>query len=149
MQGEVRQINGKRVASPEYRAWQALKNRCLNPKAHDYKYYGRRGIRVCRKWLTFEGFIEDMGRKPAPDLTLDRKNVNKNYCKSNCRWATRARQSRNRTDSRFTDAKAARIRKLYATGRYRQKDIAEMFNSSQAAISQITRNASWRQIGGA
>jgi len=145
---DVKTINGKRVATPEYRSWQMMKNRCLNKKAGDFKYYGARGITVCDRWLKFENFLADMGRKSSPDLTLDRKNVNKGYCKNNCRWATRAHQSRNRTDTRFSEKKAAKIRALYKTGKYFQKDLAVMFNSTQAAISQITRNAAWRPIGG-
>ena len=146
---DVKWIDGKRVATPEYRSWQMMKNRCLNPRAGDFKYYGGRGIKVCERWLKFENFLEDMGRKPEPDLTLDRKKVNRGYYKQNCHWASRAHQARNRTDTRFSEFKAAKIRALYATGKYRQVDIANMFETTQAAISQITRNAAWREIGGA
>lgn len=97
MQGEVRQINGKRVATPEYRSWQMMKNRCLNPKARDYAYYGGRGIKVCQRWLRYDAFLADMGRKPTPAHTLERKRVHGNYCPSNCIWATRTTQARNRT----------------------------------------------------
>ena len=122
-----------------------MKNRCLNPKAKDFRYYGKRGIKICERWLKFENFLADMGRKPTPQHTLERKNVNGNYQKRNCMWATRARQSQNRTDTRFSQKKVAKIRKLYGTGRYRQIDIAALFGTSQAAISQITRNAAWRE----
>lgn len=146
MKGEVQQLNGKRVATPEYRSWQAMKNRCLNPKADDYRYYGARGITIARRWHAYDAFLADMGRRPSPKHTLDRKKVNKNYCKSNCRWATRAQQSRNRTDTRFSEKAAATIRKLYATGRFRQIDIAKRYGSTQAAISQITRIAAWQKL---
>jgi len=95
--GEVRLVDGKRVATPEYRSWQMMKNRCLNPNARDYAYYGGRGIKVCRRWQeSFAAFLEDMGRRPTPAHTLDRKHTDKNYTPSNCRWATRKEQSRNR-----------------------------------------------------
>lgn len=95
--GEVKWVDGKRVATPEYRSWQMIKNRCLNPRAADFAYYGGRGITVCKKWRdSFEAFLADMGRRPSPLHTLDRKDVNKNYTPSNCRWATRQEQSRNR-----------------------------------------------------
>ena len=95
--GEVRLIDGKRVASPEYRAWQAMKNRCHNPRAPDYRYYGARGVAVCDEWrASFDAFLRDMGRRPAANLTLDRIDTARGYEPGNCRWATRQVQSRNR-----------------------------------------------------
>jgi len=95
--GEVKLVNGVRVATPEYRSWQMMKNRCHNPKARDYAYYGGRGISVCKKWRdSFATFLQDMGRRPTPKHTLDRINTDKNYTPSNCRWATRETQARNR-----------------------------------------------------
>ena len=95
--GEIRQVNGKRVSSPEYRTWQMMKNRCHNPKARDYAYYGAKGIRVCERWrYSFECFLEDMGRRPGPAHTLDRIDGERDYAPDNCRWATRQEQSRNR-----------------------------------------------------
>lgn len=98
--GEVRMVHGKRVASPEYSSWQAMKNRCLNPKAEDYRYYGGRGITVCPQWLGFDAFLADMGRRPTPKHTLERQDVDGNYEPGNCCWATRKEQSRNRRYAR-------------------------------------------------
>lgn len=91
-----RQIGGKRVASPEYRSWQMMKNRCLNPRATDYAYYGERGITICSEWMEFREFFKDMGPKPTKLHTLERRDNDKNYCKENCLWATRKQQARNR-----------------------------------------------------
>lgn len=96
MKGEVRTVDGRRVATPEYRSWQMMKNRCLNPKARDYRFYGGRGIGVCDRWLTFDAFLEDMGRRPFAGATLERKDANKGYEPDNCCWASRSTQARNR-----------------------------------------------------
>lgn len=141
--GEIKWVGGRRIATPEYRAWQAMKNRCLNPKANDWHYYGGRGITVHERWLTYDNFLLDVGRRPSDLHTLDRKDVNKGYSKKNCRWATRRQQSQNRTDTRFTHDQIRQIRQLYASGRWYQKELATKFNTTQAAISQIVRNAAW------
>ena len=79
-----------------YGIWQAMHDRCSNANRKDFKYYGGKGIRVCKRWEKFENFLADMGE--APDgLTLDRLNSDKNYQPSNCRWATRAQQTYNST----------------------------------------------------
>ena len=89
-------IDGKQVASSEYRSWQMMKNRCLNPKCQDFSYYGGRGITVCPEWMEFDNFIRDVGAKPAPELTLERRDADLGYTSENCYWATRKEQAQNR-----------------------------------------------------
>jgi hypothetical protein len=63
-----------------------------------YKNYGARGISVSRRWQRFENWFEDFGKfKPGPRMTMDRIDNNKNYCLSNCRWATSQEQQQNKT----------------------------------------------------
>jgi hypothetical protein len=83
-----------------YRKWDHMKSRCNSLKNSHYKYYGERGITYDPKWETFEGFFEDMGECP-PNLTIERKNVNGNYCKENCEWADDKTQANNKTNNRF------------------------------------------------
>lgn len=74
-----------------------MKARCNNPKEPGYPRYGGRGIRVCLRWLlSFENFYTDMGPKPGPEYSLDRRDVNGDYDKFNCRWATAEVQANNR-----------------------------------------------------
>lgn len=86
--------------SPEYRCWASMKARCQNPKAPSYADYGGRGIKICDRWLeSFENFLADMGDRPR-GMTLDRyPDVNGNYIKSNCRWATGIEQGNNRRNT--------------------------------------------------
>lgn len=78
----------------EYRSWQAMRSRCLQPSCDGYKDYGGRGITICKQWDDFKVFLHDMGSRP-PNTTLDRKNNDGNYEPSNCRWATPKEQANN------------------------------------------------------
>lgn len=89
--GEVVRIKGKRVATPEYRAWQRMKNQCLNAKAVDYPRYGGVGVKITPAWEgSYETFLADMGRRPSNLHVLDREDRSKGFNKDNCRWVTRA-----------------------------------------------------------
>ena len=81
--------------SAEYNAWASMLARCGNPKSPAYKNYGGRGISVSPEWLVFENFLADMGRRPSSDHSIDREKNDLGYSKANCRWATRAQQTRN------------------------------------------------------
>lgn len=84
-------------------------DRCYNKNDKKYKNYGGRGIKVTARWLGKEGFrnfAKDMGEKPkgmfesgVAYYTLDRKEVDKNYSKKNCRWATAEEQGINKTNT--------------------------------------------------
>lgn len=78
-----------------YTTWASMKNRCLNPDNAHFHNYGGRGIKVDPKWLEFGGFFEDMGATWNKGLTIERLDVNGNYDKSNCVWATRQVQNSN------------------------------------------------------
>ena len=95
--------------SPEYRCWALMRARCSNPKAPHYDRYGGRGIRVCERWSTFENFLADMGTKPSPKHSIDRRDNNGNYEPTNCRWATKAEQSRNQERTRFLEFRGERL----------------------------------------
>ena len=90
-------LSGTRV----YRSWNSAKQRCRNPKDTNYHNYGGRGIKMSKEWDTFENFLRDMGYPPDNNHTIERIDVNGNYEKNNCKWATPAEKARNRRNSRF------------------------------------------------
>jgi lambda repressor-like predicted transcriptional regulator len=80
---------------PEYKIWAGMKCRCLNINNARYQSYGGRGIEVCERWLDFENFIADMGRRPSSAYSIERINNNGNYCKDNCKWILKTDQTKN------------------------------------------------------
>jgi hypothetical protein len=79
-----------------YRIWAAMKNRCNNKNDVGYKNYGGRGIRVCSAWQRFEPFHEwAFAHGYEEELTIERIDVNGNYCPENCTWVEPFFQSRN------------------------------------------------------
>jgi hypothetical protein len=89
---------GRRV-DPLYSRWRKMIARTTNPNDPRYADYGGRGITVCDRWKSFDGFVEDMGPTFSPALTLDRIDNDRGYEPGNCRWATVIEQARNKRSS--------------------------------------------------
>ena len=91
-----------------YHIWTCMKDRCYNPKNKKYKDYGGRGIIICDEWINdFEafanwaydnGYIENVSRG---ECTIDRIDVNGNYCQQNCRWVNQKVQTNNKRNNHY------------------------------------------------
>ena len=87
--------------TPTYESWRAMKERCNNVRASYYHNYGGRGISYDPSWENFDCFYADMGERPQGS-TLDRIDVDGNYCKENCKWSDYTEQrynTRKRSDN--------------------------------------------------
>ncbi len=81
-------------ATRPYRIWKNMRARCYDPKHRRYSVYGGKGIRICDAWLnSFTAFWQDMQEGYTDEMTIDRKDSNGDYEKSNCRWMTLAENS--------------------------------------------------------
>lgn len=103
--------------SPEYRSWEAMKSRCNNKNDPSYALYGGRGICVDGGWdCDFTMFLADMGARPR-GTSIDRIDVDGNYTKENCRWATPKTKQRNKTSNRIVefDGRAVTLAELCET----------------------------------
>ena len=93
--------------SAEYRTWKSIRMRCYSINSQSYDYYGGRGICMSDEWRnSYVAFLNDMGRKPIVEnvrYSIERKNVNGNYCKENCYWGDDEIQANNKTTSHFIE----------------------------------------------
>lgn len=82
--------------TPIWCCWMNMRARCKYKRNTHYKYYGGRGIKVCKRWEnSFENFYKDMGDMPE-GYSIERIDVNKNYTPSNCCWIPKSEQVHNR-----------------------------------------------------
>lgn len=111
--------------SGEYRIWRAMRQRCENERNPAYKNYGARGITVCKRWLDYPKFLQDMGRRPSPQHTIERIDNNLGYLPRNCRWATRAEQLQNKRNTIYVVFRGAKAR---------LQDVARMLGKRPSTI---------------
>jgi hypothetical protein len=127
------------IKTSTYKSWAAMIQRCNNPKNASFSLYGGRGISVSPRWVkSFLNFLEDM--KTAPKgMTLDRKDVNGNYNKRNCRWATRAEQARNKRNTKLRHIDVLLIRSSKDDNGF----LAIKYKVDSSTISRIKTGRRW------
>lgn len=113
-----------------HETWFSVRKRCNTKTHYAYPGYGGRGIKICQEWDSFENFFQwaiKNGYKRG--LTLDRIDVNGNYCPENCRWATWKEQGNNRRNNKMLTYQGI------------TKTMSEW-----ADIVGMTKNALWRRL---
>ena len=112
-----------------YRKYRSMLDRCNNENNKSYKDYGGRGITVCEEWLGKLGFLNfyDWANKNGykEGMTIERKDVNGNYCPENCCFITNAEQQRNKRNNVVFEKDGEKIL---------ETDLAKKLNLTEGAI---------------
>jgi hypothetical protein len=121
-----------------------MKKRCANPNASSYKWYGGKGIKVCKKWLKYEEFKEwAMANGHEDDLTIDRLKTVKGYSPGNCQWIPFKDnlEKRNGPSRKLTFKQATEVR----ASKLSQDKLAEKYGVTQRVISLIIRFKTYKR----
>ena len=97
--GHTARSDKRQRFSPTYISWHGMMSRCTNPNSTGWKWYGSKGVRVCKRWYKFENFLADMGNRPK-GTTIGRRGDIGNYTASNCLWQTWKQQRREHANRR-------------------------------------------------
>lgn len=114
-----------------WNSWTNMWDRCRNSHRPPYDGYGSR--KVCDRWKDFDNFLADMGERPSRDHSIDRIDNSGDYEPSNCRWATKLEQTRNRSTS-WRPEDDQKLATLLAEG-FRHEDIAAVIGRSHQSVS--------------
>ena len=101
---------------PLFNTWLSIRQRCTDPACPSFEHYGGRGIQMCERWAnSVDAFVVDMGPRPEGH-SIDRIDVNGHYEPSNCRWATREQQARNKRNTKLSDDDVRNILEAVRSG---------------------------------
>ena len=130
-----------------YTVWRNIKRRCYSVNSFDFKWYGERGITVCKEWRnSFQAFYDWAKDKHKKELEIDRLNNNGNYCPENCRFITHTENMRNSSSAKLNVEKVRKIRELLKKGKLSQEKIGKIFGVEQAVISKVKLKVSWADV---
>ena len=129
-----------------YEVWNAMRQRCRNPRCHAYKGYGAKGITVCREWV--DDFAEfqlwALGAGYAEGLHLDRKDNEAGYSPHNCRWASPLDSWRHKLANKLSMEVATSVRYIHEMFKTPPKLLALALGVSRATIYSILQRRSWK-----
>ncbi len=142
-QYELKHIDG--VGTRLYTTWNAMLQRCSNPKNNRYEYYGGKGITVCEDWETWSNFRDWANINGYTDeLTIERRDSNKNYHPHNCEWITKSENTIRSNDRDNMNNKYIKIRSsdipdiIEAKSRgISNRELTKKYNCSYSAVARI------------
>jgi hypothetical protein len=114
-----------------------MMGRCYNPRNKDYAAYGGRGILVCAEWHDPAAFVADLGPRDL-GWSLERSDVNGDYCPSNCSWIPLRDQSKNRR--RWTHSPAGIARLSVWSGKSLSQEHREKISLSVAKVRRAEKD---------
>jgi len=117
----------------EWKVWARMRRRCNSPQYHCYARYGGRGIKICDRWDEFKYFLEDMGPRPGPDFSIERIDNDGDYEPSNCKWATKLEQCRNKSNT-YTAEEDRIVREATERG-LNFKQAGELIGKSHSSVT--------------
>lgn len=137
-----------RTRTLTYRSWESMKQRCDNPKASGYEWYGAIGVSYDPKWQSYDCFLADMGHRTDKSLTIDRIDHALDYSKENCRWATKQTQAYNRGKRKNSTSKFINVhfdknsqkwvaRRLLANGERLYLGLFDTEGAAQVAVQEV------------
>ena len=122
-----------------YKLWNGMMQRCYNENRTDYKYYGGRGIKVCKRWKIYENFVDDIEDLYKSGLSMDRIDNNGNYSPNNIRFVTHRQQCNNRrSNNTFVNPKDGR--------EYNTVQISEKYGVPRPTVNSRIRNTKFCQL---
>lgn len=127
-----------------YYVWFAMKKRCDDRKATGWKNYGGRGIEYCEEWKSFQGFWNDMRKGYREGLTIERIENDGDYCKENCKWATRAEQNRNSRNVKLGFEAAWEIKEDYKKG-VSLEELRRKYGVKRQQIYRVINGIVWQK----
>lgn len=137
----VNKTHGMANKTPTYKTWKEMRNRCRNPNAQNWKWYGGNGISICERWNDYQNFLADMGERPL-GTSIDRIDVLGNYEPNNCRWATSKEQAESNRGckrkgaspaNKISQEKILAMREMRLSGA-KIREIAQHFGHNQSNI---------------
>lgn len=136
--------HGDAGKSKLYAVWHGIRDRCLNPKGKDWKRYGGRGIKCCKQWNSYVAFKSwALSHGWQDGLIMDRRDNNRGYYPSNCRFVSILVSNRNKSNITINAHKAKLIRDLLDA--LTNKQIADLLDVPSTTVKNIRSGVCWKE----